>query len=98
MNVVQEEGGPQKGTAALNLEVGPHTRQPKFNSPRAWKPRTCSLLLSQTRAGDQETRVPVLEQMSTSQTLANPFPLENFSFFICENKIKIPHRAIVRLQ
>lgn len=35
MKVVQEEGGPQKGPAALNLEVGPHTSQPKFNSPRA---------------------------------------------------------------
>lgn len=26
MHVGQEEGGPQEGLAALNLEVGPHTR------------------------------------------------------------------------
>lgn len=41
---VGQEGGPQEGPAALNLELGPHTRvSPNSGPPEPESPRICSL-------------------------------------------------------
>lgn len=92
-------GRKEEGPAALNLQVGPHTRVSPHSVPlEPESPGLASFPLTDQGWGPGDSGAG-LEPMPTSQTPANPCPWVSLSFFICESTYNyepyLLHRAVV---